>query len=162
MSTQDLWTESGHDWRRPVVLPTLPVVRSADGSRFGVMTDAERRDRLAFAIKTAMGRRTAQDIAALMEPPKSKETVARWARGETVPSALDVAPLAAALGVRVELLVDPPALPTYPLEDYLVDTANSGVQEGLRRDRQRLRREALDTLVPSPEPRPRGSRAVRG
>lgn len=81
-----------------------------------------------------MGKRTAQDIADAMDPHRSKETVARWARGETVPSALDVGPLAAALGVRPELLVSPPEIPSYPLGDYLVDAAvASGVDEGRRR-----------------------------
>lgn len=68
-----------------------------------------------------MGKRTAEHIAKAMEPSRSKETVARWARGETVPSALDIAPLAAALGVKAMLLIEPPAVPVYPLGDYLLD-----------------------------------------
>ena len=83
-SIPDLWTESEFDWQRPVVLPTLPV---AWGKRRGsvppVVPDKQRRDRLAFAIRAAMGQRSAQSIAEAMEPKRSKETVARWARGET-------------------------------------------------------------------------------
>jgi hypothetical protein len=98
------------------------------------IADIERRDRLAFAIRSAMNGRTAQAIAARMSPKRSKETIARWARGETVPSALDVGPLARALGVRVELLVDPPDIPAYPLASYLVlDAVESGASEGQRR-----------------------------
>ena len=125
------------------------------------MTDAERKSRLAFAIRTAMGKRTAQDVAEAMDPKRSKETVARWARGETVPSALDVGPLARALGVRVELFVDPPAVPTYPLEDYLLDAAASGVEEGLRRGRSQG---SPDPGMPAPLPvrRPRDTAAGRG
>lgn len=107
------------------------------------MTDAERRDRLAFAIRAAMGGRTAQDIADLIKPKRSKETIARWARGETVPSALDIGPLAEALGVRIDLLVNPPAVPSYPLSEYLVDVATEqGLELGKRRARRPLAGEA--------------------
>lgn len=139
MSTGDLWADSVHDWHRPVVLPTLPVVRFPGRTTVRVMDtipDSERRDRLAFAIRTAMNGRTADQISLRMEPSRSRETIARWARGQTVPSALDVGPLARALGVRVELLVDPPEIPAYPLASYLVlDAVDSGAQEGLRRAR---------------------------
>jgi hypothetical protein len=127
-----------------------------------VVTDAERRERLAFAIRAAMGKRTAQQIAEAMEPSRSKETVARWARGETVPSALDIGPLAVALGVRIELLVAPPELPTYPLDEYLLDAAASGVEEGIRRARSRPTEQDPDTPAPSPGRQPRGTRAGRG
>jgi transcriptional regulator with XRE-family HTH domain len=105
-----------------------------------------------------MGGRSAQDIAAIIEPKRSKETIARWARGETVPSALDVGPLAIALGVRADLLIAPPELPEYPLADYLV-TAEVGeaLQEG--RDRARLPQaaEAPTRLRPSPGRRARAA-----
>lgn len=151
MSTPDLWAESEYDWRRLVGLPTLPVAWPSRGRSVGaVVPDKERRDRLAFAIRAAMRGRTAEEVAAVIQPKRSKETIARWARGETVPSALDVGPLAAALGVRVELLVSPPALPDYPLAEYLVEqAAGSGIQEGIRRARQ----------APAPEARPAPSRS---
>jgi transcriptional regulator with XRE-family HTH domain len=161
MSTTDLWTESGHDWRQLVGMPTLRVAQRGDTSTFRGMTDVERRERLAFAIRAAMAGRTAQEIAVVIEPKRSKETIARWARGETVPSALDVGPLARALGVRAELLIDPPALPAYPLEDYLIDAAESGVEEGLRRALVQ-EHEARGTRSPSPARQPRGSGAGRG
>jgi hypothetical protein len=116
------------------------------------MTDVERKDRLAFAIRAAMGKRSAQEIADAMTPRKSKETVARWARGSTIPSALDIGPLARALGVRSELLVDPPAMPSYPLSEYLVDEAVAvGQVQG-----RGLARRPREVEVPSgPEPSPR-------
>jgi transcriptional regulator with XRE-family HTH domain len=129
-----LWTNIEHDWRRPVVLPTLRVAPSGYTSTVRVMTDIDRRERLSFAIRAAMNGRTAEAIASAMDPHRSKETVARWARGETVPSALDIEPLAAALGVKPILLVSPPALPDYPLADYLVESAvQAGQAEGARR-----------------------------
>lgn len=133
MSTPDIWTDIDHDWHKPVVLPTLPVAARRDSPSVGGVTDAERRDRLAFAIRAAMGKRSAQDIAAAIRPTKSKETIARWARGETVPSALDVGPLATALGVKIDLLVNPPALPNYPLDDYLLEVADSAAEAAHRR-----------------------------
>lgn len=66
-----------------------------------------------------------------MTPKRSKETVARWARGETVPSALDIGPLAEALGVKSEFLVNPPSLPEYPLADYLLDAVDEGAERGM-------------------------------
>jgi transcriptional regulator with XRE-family HTH domain len=126
------------------------------------MTDVERRERLSFAIRAAMAGRTAQEIAAVIEPKRSKETIARWARGETVPSALDVGPLARALGVRSDLLIDPPALPAYPLEDYLVEGAASGVEEGIRRGRSGPAPAGPGTPSPSPKRQTRGSGAGRG
>jgi transcriptional regulator with XRE-family HTH domain len=162
MSTTDLWTESGHDWHRPVVLPTLRVAPRYYGSRVGgVIPDSQRKERLAFAIRAAMGKRTAQDVAAVIQPKRSKETIARWARGDTVPSALDVGPLAAALGVKIDLLINPPDVPTYPLADYLVNAAVSeGLEEGLERARRPREDEAPSR--PRPMPGPRARAAGRG
>ena len=161
MSTVDLWTDAVHDWRRPVVLPTLPVVRFPGRSTvvgMDTIPDSERRDRLAFAIRTAMNGRTADQIAQRMEPSRSRETIARWARGQTVPSALDVGPLARALGVKPGMLVDPPEIPAYPLAEYLVlDGLESAGAEGLRRGRQ-----APGTPAPSPVRPPRAAGAGHG
>jgi transcriptional regulator with XRE-family HTH domain len=125
------------------------------------MTDVERRDRLSAAIRAAMAGRTAQDVADAMDPKRSKETIARWARGETVPSALDVGPLAAALGVRAELLINPPEVPRYPLADYLLEAADSGAGEGHRRATTHREREAPGTPARSRAPRPRAAGAGR-
>jgi transcriptional regulator with XRE-family HTH domain len=109
-----------------------------------VVPDKERRDRLAFAIRAAMGKRSAEQIAKVMDPKRSKETVARWARGETVPSALDIGPLATALGVKIDFLVRPPALPSYPLDDYLIPEEVAERQAELARAAAALAREDLE------------------
>jgi hypothetical protein len=110
-----------------------------------------------------MGKRTAQQVAEVIEPSRSKETIARWARGDTVPSALDIGPLARALGVRIEFLVDPPALPSYPLSEYLLQqAAESGVEEGVRRGRQPRAVEADEEPAQSPPRSSRGTRAAPG
>jgi transcriptional regulator with XRE-family HTH domain len=97
-------------------------------------TDAQRR--LARAIQEAMD-------AAKLTPPKlaaklgvAPKTVNRWVNGEAVPSALSIRPLADALGVSPMLFVDPPPVPEYPLEEYLVRrTGSEAIEEGLRRAR---------------------------
>lgn len=105
--------------------------------RHSMADDVERKERLAYAIRAAMARRglTAPMLAELVG--RSSVTVGRWVRGDTAPSALDVGPLANALGVRADYLIDPPAIPEYPLEQYLVETA---VQAGLRAGVQRASR----------------------
>lgn len=163
MSTPDLWTDSGHDWRRPIVLPTLPVAaRGYARSVPTVMPDKDRRDRLSYAIRAAMGKRSAQDVAEAIQPKRSKETIARWARGETVPSALDVGPLARALGVKPDLLIDPPAMPVYPLSEYLVaDALVAAFDEGAERARRPRAAEAPSELERSPQRRPRATGTER-
>lgn len=82
--------------------------------------------------------------AAKLTPPKlaakmgvAPKTVNRWINGEAVPSALSIRPLADALGVSPMLFVDPPAVPEYPLAEYLVrSTTAEGVEEGIQRARR--------------------------
>lgn len=103
----------------------------------------ERKDRLAYAITEAMRRRglTPPRVAAAMG--KNADTIRRWRDGETVPSAIDVAPLAEALGVRVDYLVTPPPIPAYPIEEFLVaETVEDALAEGI--DRAQLHRDLGD------------------
>lgn len=74
---------------------------------------------------------------------KNAETVRRWRDGETVPNVLEIAPLAEALGVDPIYLVNPPPVPDYPLDEYLVrETIADAVAEGI--DRAQLRRDLGD------------------
>lgn len=101
------------------------------------VTDVMRKERLSYAIREGMRRKglSAPELANLIG--RAPVTVGRWVRGETTPSILDVAPLAEALGVRADFLIDPPAIPEYPIEKYLLEAVQEGVQEGLRRARPR-------------------------
>src|SRR4051812_35570627 len=88
-----------------------------------VSDEVTRKTQLAYAIRQAMDARglTLKDVARMMDRPYV--TIGRWARGQTVPSALEILPLANVLGVRPELLIDPPPIPepvVYPLADYLL------------------------------------------
>lgn len=114
--------------QRPWVLPTLRPVTN----------DKDRKRRLAFAVFWAMWQRdvTPPKLAAAIG--RDANTVRRWRDGETAPSVLDVGPLARALGVRPDYFTDPPEVPVYPFEDYLLETdvqraVASGGEEGRRR-----------------------------
>jgi transcriptional regulator with XRE-family HTH domain len=110
-----------------------------------VTDDVQRKEELAYAIRAAMARRglSAPDVAKLIG--RSPVTVGRWVRGETAPSALDVGPLAAALGVRSDYLIEPPPIPDYPIERYLVEVAmQAGVQQGLQRASARAKTEGRE------------------
>jgi len=78
----------------------------------------ERRARLAFAISAAMSEEDLTPATLAARINRSANTVGRWIRGETVPNALELKPLADSLCVRYEFLVDPPAVPLYPLHEF--------------------------------------------
>lgn len=102
-----------------------------------MVDDAEQRERFAYALREAMRE-------AGLTPPKlaakidvAPKTVNRWVNGQSMPNVMMVKPLAAALGVRPELVYDPPERPDYPLSEYLLQTElGSAVEEGLRRARR--------------------------
>lgn len=111
--------------------------RTAEPTLWPVVDDAEQRERFAYALREAMR-------AANLTPPKlaakidvAAKTVNRWVNGETLPNVMMVKPLAEALGVRPELVYDPPERPDYPLSEYLLQTElQSAVAEGLKRARR--------------------------
>ena len=98
----------------------------------------ERRERLAYLISEAMRRRGLSAPTLATQLGKASLTVRRWRNGETVPSIIDAGPLGEALGVAPELLLNPPEIPRYALDEYLVrDAVDSAVDEAVARDRQR-------------------------
>lgn len=111
----------------------------------GLMVDeVERKERLAFAIEAAMAAQGMEDDDLAERIGKSPTTVGRWRRGDTVPSALEILPLATALGVEPRFLLDPPPKPTYPIEEYLVGEAvREGLQLGIRRAAGRVARQPV-------------------
>ena len=82
---------------------------------------AEERERLGYAISAAMTERGISGPKLATQLGKSPNTIHRWTTGETVMSALDVKPVAIALGVTYDLFIDPPKVPVYPIKDYLVE-----------------------------------------
>jgi transcriptional regulator with XRE-family HTH domain len=96
-------------------LPPAPTLRA-------VVSDAEMKDRLGYAIRAAMAahvpKLTPPELAKLVK--RDPSTVLKWADGESVPNLLMTLPLANALGVKPELLYDPPPVPPYPLAEYVL------------------------------------------
>lgn len=133
------------------------------------MNDDERKKKLSFAIFWAMRERDVSPPKLAKAIGKSPDTVRRWLDGVGAPNALDLGPLAKALGLRVDYFTNPPDVPAYPFADYVTDApptllvaAESGVREGLRRTRQPRVVKAPSRPAPSPARRPRGSGAVPG
>jgi len=80
---------------------------------------------LAAAIREAMDDAGigAEQLAPVMG--ESRRTIDRWRSGESVPDALQVVPLAQALGVDPMLFVKPPEPPPYPIAQYRTGTPMS-------------------------------------
>lgn len=127
-----------------------------------MLSEQERKDRLAYWIRDTMGRRhlTPPRVAAIVGV--SRSTVTAWAAGRQVPSLIYLGPLSQALSVDPRLFADLPAIPPSGAAEYLVDAAASGVEEGLRRGRRSRAPAAPGTPAPSPARRPRGTAAGRG
>lgn len=114
-------------------------------SLWPVVDDAEQRERFAYALREAMR-------AARLTPPKladklevAPKTVNRWVNAETLPNVMMVVPLSKALGVKPELVYDPPERPAYPISEYLVRVAaEQGIAEGVSRARRPRRGVATD------------------
>jgi transcriptional regulator with XRE-family HTH domain len=111
---------SGTGWQPPTLV--------------SVLSEEERKARLAYAIRTARERRgmTPPQLAARIG--RGRGTVNSWESGESVPSLLDLGPLCAALQVDPRLFADLPPIPPSPVDEYLVGQAVAeGVEEGRRR-----------------------------
>ena len=138
------------------LIPTAPTLAL-------VLTEEERKARLAYWIRDIRFRRG-------LTPPKlaelvgvSRSTVNKWESGDQVPSMIWLGPIAAALSVDPRLFADLPAIPPNAAADYLVDVAvASGVEEGRRRAQAGASSEDRDPPVPSPEQRLRGAVGARG
>lgn len=131
-----------------------------------VMKDDDRKQQLSFAIFWAMRERGVTPPKLGKAIGKSPDTIRRWMDGEGAPNALDLAPLAAALGLRVDYFTHPPDVPAYPFADYettdpptLEKAESSGIDEGLRRADGPRVRPVLVPPTPSTPRRPRGSEA---
>jgi len=86
-----------------------------------MLTDVERKERLGYAIREAMRRRRLTPPKLGKQVGRSGETIRRWMAGTNAPSVLELGALAEALGVDPLYLVNPPPVPEYPLDDYLLE-----------------------------------------
>jgi transcriptional regulator with XRE-family HTH domain len=83
------------------------------------MTDIERKQRIAYAIRSAREERglTRPQLADLVGVGRG--AVSDWENGETLPSLLNLGPLCDALGVHADLFAHPPEIPVSPVRQYL-------------------------------------------
>lgn len=126
---------------RPI-LRVLPATKSEASVRDAgwhppslrvVISDPDRKVRLAYAIRRAREQRgmTPPQLAAAVG--RGRGTINDWESGKSAPSLLDLGPLCSALGVDPRLFADLPEEPPSPVDEYLVEAARAGVEEGLRR-----------------------------
>lgn len=120
-----------------------------------------RQDLLAAAIRAAMD-------AVEMKPEQlaevvgtSKRTVQRWRSGEGAPDALQIRPLADALGVDPTLFIDPPELPAYPLDAYRVPAEAVALAAAQLALRDQDTEEPADPHAEEPHSSPPHTRAAR-
>lgn len=87
------------------------------------MTDIERKQRIAYAIRSAREERglSRPDLAALVGVGRG--AVSDWENGESLPSLLNLGPLCDALGVHADLFAHPPEIPVSPVRQYLREVA---------------------------------------
>lgn len=102
--------------------PTLRVVTN----------DAERRERLAYAIDAAMRKRSMSAPQLAKRIGKSADTIRRWREGQTLPDIFDVADLSVALELSPAYFVTPPPVPEYPIEDYAIELEQVGPEDEVR------------------------------
>jgi transcriptional regulator with XRE-family HTH domain len=106
-----------------------------------VVSDAEMRQRLGFALRVALADKgwKPPDLARVIKVDPS--TVTRWAAGESVPNLFMVKALSEALGVPPAYIYDPEAVPDYPisLEGLIRRATAEGMEEGLADEQPRKR-----------------------
>src|SRR3990167_3801523 len=124
------------------IVPTLPTLAM-------VLSEEERRARLAYWISDMRRRRG-------LTPPKlaarvgvSRSTVNNWESGEQVPSMIWLGALAEALRVDPRLFADLPPIPPSGAAEYLVEEAWAG---GAAEGRRRARRPRADEAPSAPQP----------
>lgn len=99
------------------------------------MNAEERQRARSFLIRRAMEVNgwKASDLARRVS--RDGNTVRRWIRGETTPSADDLVALAEAFGVDPKYLFTPPAIPEYELDGSLLRAAQAGLRSARRQVR---------------------------
>jgi transcriptional regulator with XRE-family HTH domain len=102
-----------------------------------VDVDDEMQRRFAYAVTAAMTAKGWKGPDLARKLGLHPTAVLRWVKGESVPNILITKRLAEALGVKPEFLYDPPAVPDYPLSEYLVRQATEQGTADAVRPRQR-------------------------
>jgi transcriptional regulator with XRE-family HTH domain len=125
---------------RPIVGNDAEIEGVARVRLAAVLSEEERKRRIAYAIDNTMTRRGMGPPQLAAKVGRSRGTVNDWVANRSTPSLVDLGPLCAALQVKPELFAELPPIPDDPHADYLLDAAEAGVEEGKRRGRSRRRR----------------------
>lgn len=129
----------GHALPARLLSQSGAVTYASRGTLLPTMDDDMRKERLGFAIRAAMRAAGVTQEELAVKLGKSVTTVGRWVRGDTVPNVLEVGPLAYELGVSPLLFIEPPELPEYPLNEFLVRSATEQGQARALQPRRRRR-----------------------
>lgn len=85
-----------------------------------ILTETEHRQRLAYALNTAVSYRGESFKHIAKELKVSPNTVTRWGRGTSSPDAYNVYRLSQMLGFKPDFFIEPLPVPQYPIEEYLI------------------------------------------
>jgi transcriptional regulator with XRE-family HTH domain len=109
------------------------------GSLVLMLGEKERRERFAYALQQALRARTMSERELAKRMGIDARRVAKWRSGKGLPDYYEMLALADTLRVKEDLFRNPepvpppPPEPHYPIEDYLLEAADSGAAEGHRR-----------------------------
>lgn len=151
----------------PDDVPRYRAPRLLVASSLSAMTDIsllpeeERKRRVAYVIRRARESRGLTPPQLAERVGRQRGTVNDWEAGRSTPSLVDLGPLCAALQLEARAFAELPPIPVDPIVEFLLPTAESAGEEGVRRARRRLAGEGPSTPAPSPGRRPRGSGAGR-
>lgn len=154
-------------------MPTLAVLPGYGGNtpvrsplralRLATMlTEQERKERIGYVIRTARERRGLTPPELAEKVGRSRGTINDWEAARSSPNMVDLGLICAALEIEPRVFAELPAIPVDPIAEYLIPTAASGVEEGMRRGRRRRAAQAPDKPAPSPRPRARDTEAGHG
>lgn len=88
---------------------------------FMALSEVEKKERIAFAIRKTIEFREIRVSRLAKLIGRSPNTIHRWSNGETLPNAIDIGILSAALMVDPVLFIYPPPPPRNPIDDYLIE-----------------------------------------
>jgi len=123
--------------------------------RRSMVDDVDRRERFAYALREALRIRKMSQGQLAERIGRAEGTVRRWAAGQTLPSVLEIAPLADALGVEYRYFVKPPEPQPYPVREFLREVTASAEEAGQGRS------DHSDQAPPPEAPRTKGRRRSR-
>lgn len=98
-----------------------------------MVDDMDKRERFAYALREVLRVRKMSQAELATQLGRSEQTIQRWASAATVPSVLEIGPLADALGIDPIYFIRPPEPQPYPVRDFLREVTGAAEAEG--RDR---------------------------